>query len=100
MIGPAARAGASCRGTPPLAETENRPCWLANRIRVPSGDQLGETSMAVESPVRSVGRPPLTWRTYSRVRSGLPAAYARNRPSGESGGEIAMDGSKVTLVAD
>src|SRR5215211_1114685 len=25
MIGPAARAGASCLGTPPLAETENRP---------------------------------------------------------------------------
>ena len=26
MIGPAARAGASCRGAPPDAETENRPC--------------------------------------------------------------------------
>jgi hypothetical protein len=67
MIGPAARAGASCRGAPPEAETENRPFWLANRIRVPSGDQLGETSSAAESPVRSVGRPPLTWRTYSLV---------------------------------
>ena len=74
MIGPDARAGASCRGTPPDAETENRPCWLANRIRVPSGDQLGETSTAVESSVRSVGRPPLTWRTYTRVCSGSPPA--------------------------
>ena len=63
MIAPDARAGASCRDAPPDAEIENRPCWLANRILVPSGDQLGETSTALESPVRSVGRPPLTCRT-------------------------------------
>ena len=92
-IGPAARAGASWRGTPPDADTENSPRWLANRIRVPSGDQLGETSTAVESPVSSVGRPPLTCLTYNLVWSELPPAYARNLPSGESAGWTSMEGS-------
>src|SRR5687767_9194158 len=73
---------------PPNAGATDAPPRVRNRILVPSGDQRGCVSTAVESSERAMVRPPSVpaGRMKIRICLALPAPYARSLPSGDSVG--------------
>src|SRR5262244_2075782 len=83
---------------PPSAGAIQAPPRVRYRILVPSSDQRGCVSMALESSERGIVRPPAApaGRMKIRILVALPAAYASSFPSGEMVGWISRPGSAVT----
>src|SRR5665213_3895009 len=99
VAGDCASPGISGRAGPPPAGALKTPPRARKSMRDPSRDHSGSLSAAVVSPVSAIARPSPTGRTITCVYTSGPAAYATERPSGESAGVISRPGSQVTCVA-